>query len=85
MRHPMSLPLMSSKTSETAQNKQDGEDTQTFENDSNFWAPNVAKRPRDPVGHNIYRFRFVGENVEFVSMPKIFSRVNFDSIPICLR
>ena len=80
---PMSLPQMSGKTSETGEKTK--QDAQTFENDSIWGAPHVAKRPRDLVGHNIYRFRVVGEDVEFVGMPKILSRVKFDAIPICLR
>ena len=80
---PMSLPQMSGKTSETGGKQK--QDAQTFENDSIWGAPNVAKRPRDLVGHNIYMFRVISENVEFVGMPKILSRVDFNAIPICLQ
>ena len=80
---PMSLPQMSGKTSETGEKQK--QDAQTFENGSIWEAPNFAKSPRDLVGHNIYRFLVVSENVEFVGMPKILSRVNFNAIPICLR
>jgi hypothetical protein len=37
------------------------------------------------VGHNIYKFRFIGENIELVGMPKILGRVNFNTVAICLR
>jgi hypothetical protein len=47
-------------------------------------APKVAKRLQDQVGHNIYKFRFIGENIELVSMLKILGRVKFDTVPICL-
>ena len=80
---PTSLPQMSGKTLETGGKTR--QDARTFKNDSNFWAPKVAKRPRDLVGHNIHKFRIVRENVEFVGMPKILSRVDFDAIPICFR
>jgi hypothetical protein len=59
-------------------------DAQTFEDDSIFRAPKVAKTVRDLVGHNVYKFRFIDENVEFVGMPKILGRVNFDTVSICL-
>jgi hypothetical protein len=61
------------------------EAAQTFKNDGISGAPKVAKRPRKPVGYNMYKFRFISENVELVSMPKILGRVYFDIVPIFLR
>ena len=58
---------------------------QTFENDGISGAPNVAIRPREPVGHNMYKFRFISENIELVGMPEVLGRVNFESVPIFLR
>ena len=56
---PLSLPRMSGKTSDTQKKKRDA---RTFKDDSIFWAPEVAERSQG-IGHYIYRFRFIGENV----------------------
>jgi hypothetical protein len=58
---------------------------QTFKNDGILGAPNVTIRPREPVGHNMYKFRFISENIELVGMPEVLGRVNFESVPILLR
>jgi hypothetical protein len=80
---PLSLPHMSNKTSEIRGKAK--KDAQTFENNSIFWAPKVAKRLQAAVGHNMYRFRFISENVELVCMPKILGRVDFEFVPVCFR
>ena len=74
---------MSGKTSETGGKQKDA---QTFKNDSILWTPKVAKRLRlqDLVAHNMYEFRFINENMEPVSMLKILSRVDFDTVPKCV-
>ena len=59
------------------------EEVRTFENDSILGAPKVHKRLPDLVGYNIYRFRFISENIELVGMPKILGRVDFDIVTIC--
>jgi hypothetical protein len=59
---------MSGKTSETWEITKTRRPT--FENDSILGAPKIAKRPQDPVGHNIYKFRFIGENIELCSHAK---------------
>ena len=83
MPSPMSLPQISGKTSETGGKEK--QDAQTFEDDGILWAPNVAKRLRNLVSHNMNRFRFISENIEVVSTPKILGRVDFNAILICLR
>jgi hypothetical protein len=74
---------MSGKTSETREKQK--QDAQTFENESIFWAPKVAKELQVPVGHNIRKFRFISENIEHVGTPKIGGRVDSDTVSICLR
>jgi hypothetical protein len=52
------------------------------------WAPKVAKRLRDlapVIGHNIYKFGFISENIELVGMLEILGRVDLDTVSICLR
>ena len=74
---------MSGKISETRGKKQDA---QTFEDESIFWAPKIAKELQvRPVGHNIRKFRFISENIEHVGTPKIGGRVDSDTVSICLR
>ena len=83
MLSPTSFPQTSGKTSETQDIQKEA--AQTFENDSTSGAPKVAKRVQGQVGHNIQKFRFIGENIELVSMPKILGRVNFDIVTIFFR
>ena len=82
MHSPLSLPRMSFKTSETDAKKKD---TQTFENDSIFGGPKIAKRLQGPIRHNMYKFRVISENIELVRMPEILSRVDFNTVPVCFR
>ena len=58
------------------------EDAQTFENYAILGAPKIAKRLRDSVSHNMYKFLFIGENIELVGTSKIVGRINFDT-PMC--
>jgi hypothetical protein len=80
---PLSLPKTSGKTSETGGSG--GKGTQTFENESISWAPKVVRRRRAPVGHSKYKFRFISEDIELVGILKILSRVNFETVIICIR
>lgn len=80
---PLSLPQMSDKISETGETPQ--KNAQTFENDSILEVPKVAKKLLVPVGRNVYRFRFVDENIKLARMPKILGRINFDTLPIRFR
>ena len=82
MLSPLSLPHVSEKTSETGEKKQ--KDAQTFKYDGILRAPKVTEGLGDPVSHNMYKFRFISENIEFVGMPKILGRVDFEFVPICL-
>ena len=66
------------------QREETRQDTRTFENDRRTWTPKVAKGPRNLVAHNMYHFRFISENIEFVCMPKIFDRVYFEIVPVSL-
>jgi hypothetical protein len=61
------------------------DDARTFENNRIFWAPKVAKRSQDLVSHNIYKLRFISENVELVAVLKILGRVDFETVPTFLR
>ena len=58
--------------------------SQTFENDGILGTPKVAKRLQGPVGHDIYEFRSISENIELVGIPKILGRVNFDAVLVRL-
>lgn len=60
------------------------QDAQTFENDGILGAPKVAKRLPVLISHNMYMIRLIGENIELVGMQKILSRVDLDTVPICL-
>ena len=60
------------------------DDARTFENDRIFGAPNVAKRSRDLVGLNIYKLRFISENIELIAVLKILGRVDFETVAIFL-
>ena len=71
---------MSGKTSEKG--KTEKEDAPTFENDSILGAPKVAEKLRDLASHNMYKFRFISENIKLVGMPKILGRVYFDTVTI---
>jgi hypothetical protein len=84
MLSPMSLPRMSGKILKTRE-RAEKKDEQTFEDERIFGVPNVAKNVRDLVGLDIYRFRFISENIELIGMPKVLCRVNFDTVPIFLR
>jgi hypothetical protein len=60
------------------------DDARTFENDRIFWAPKVAKRSQDLVGLNMYKLRFISENIELVAVLKILGRVDFKTVLIFL-
>jgi hypothetical protein len=79
---PLSVPQMSGKSSEKGGKQK--QDVRTFENDRIFGAPKVAKRPRDLVRLDMYKFRFISENVECVGMLKILGRVDSETVPICV-
>jgi hypothetical protein len=83
MHSPLSLPQVSGKASETGKKRE--QDAQTFKYDGILRAPKVAKGLRDLVGHNMYKFWFINENIEFVDMAKVLGRVNFEFVPIFLR
>ena len=86
MPSPLSLPHVSGKTSETGEKKKKknrNKDTQTFKYDGIFRAPKISEGLRDPIGHNMYEFRFISENIVFVGMPKILGRVDSEFVPIC--
>jgi hypothetical protein len=70
---------MSGKTSETGKRKLK-QDAQTFENDSILGTPEVAEIFRVLISHNTYKTWSISKNMELVSMPKIFSWFNFDSL-----
>jgi hypothetical protein len=70
-------------TSETAEITKTN--SETFKKVSISWARKAARRLRDPVDRNIYRFRFNSENMELVGMPKILSRVYFETVPVFLQ
>jgi hypothetical protein len=82
MLSPLSVPQMSGKTSEKGGKQK--QDVRTFENDRIFGAPKVAKRPRDLVRLDMYKFRFISENVERAGMLKILGRVDSETVPICV-
>ena len=58
--------------------------THTFENNSILGTPQVSERLQGLADHNIYRFRFISENIELAGVSKIFGRINLDSVLICL-
>ena len=80
---PLSLPQISGRHQKHGERQK--QNTHTFENNGILGTPQVSERLQDLADHNIYRFRFIGENIELVGVSKIFRRINFDSVPICLR
>jgi hypothetical protein len=79
-----SLPLRADKSSEKIKLGKPKRNERTFKNDSAVQAPEVSKTLRVLFSFDTNKAGPIDEDIEPVCMPKVLSRVDFESIPICL-